>query len=438
MNDVYDFIHNLNINNKTVIAAISGGPDSILLLNILLSLREKLNIKIVVAHVNHNIRKESNFEAKKLKEYCKKNDIIFEYKLIDKYPNNKFSEENARKIRYIFFDEIVKKYNSNILFTAHHGDDLVETVLMRITRGSSFKGYAGFNRITTDRGYIIARPLVFLTKDEIKNYLDREDCWYAIDKSNESDLYTRNRFRKYIIPLLKNENKNLNKKILEFNEKLLLINNYIENITKDQYESIVFNNIINVEKFNKLDKVIKIYILEMYLKNIYKEKIDRITYKHINIIIKKLLLSNNSIFDLPCYKKAIIEYNNFKVIDNKTIKNYEYIFHNSVLLPNGKKIYIDNSTNMTSNFVTHLNSSEVKLPFHVRNRKNGDFMHVKNMLGTKKVNDIFTNSKVPKELRDTYPIVTDDSGEIIWIPGIKKSHLDRKKEEKYDIILKYD
>jgi tRNA(Ile)-lysidine synthetase-like protein len=65
-------------------------------------------------------------------------------------------------------------------------------------------------------------------------------------------------------------------------------------------------------------------------------------------------------------------------------------------------------------------------------------MTVKNMLGRKKVNDIFIDSKIPKSLRDSYPIVTDSTGEIIWIPGIKKSHLDRKKEQKYDIILKYD
>ena len=78
------------------------------------------------------------------------------------------------------------------------------------------------------------------------------------------------------------------------------------------------------------------------------------------------------------------------------------------------------------------------MPFIVRTLKEGDRMSVKNMLGSKKVSDIFTDSKIQKEFRSVYPIVTDSDGEIIWIPGIKKSYLDRKKEEKYDIILKYD
>ena len=111
MLEVYKFIKNLDINVKYVVAAISGGPDSMLLLDILLKLKDELNFKIVVAHVHHNLRKESDDEAIKLEEYCKNNNLIFEMIKIEKYPNNKFSEEAARKIRYEFFDKLVKKYN---------------------------------------------------------------------------------------------------------------------------------------------------------------------------------------------------------------------------------------------------------------------------------------------------------------------------------------
>ncbi len=438
MHEVIKFIYDLNLNNKCIVVAVSGGPDSMFLLNLLLQLRNKLNLKIVVAHVNHKLRTESDEEEKKVKEFCKKNELIFELKVINKFPNDKFSEASARKIRYEFFDKIVEKYNSNVLFTAHHGDDLIETILMRIVRGSNVKGYAGFQRLSIDRGYKIARPLVFMSKEEIKKYLDENSIWYANDMSNESDMYTRNRYRKYILPELKKENKNINKKILEFNEKILLVDNYLKKLANKKYKQICENKVIDIKKFNKLDEIIKDYILQMYLNSIYGDKIDKITYKHLNIIKKYILTNKNVVFDLPYNKKAIIEYNNFKVINNNKREKYEYLFHDSIILPNGKKIYIDNDTKLTSNFVIHLNSNEIKLPFHVRNKKDGDKIKVKNMPCTKKVNDIFTNSKIPKEQRDTYPIVTDDSGEIIWIPGIKKSHLDRKKEQKYDIILKYD
>lgn len=438
MNYVYKFIEKLKINNSTVVAAISGGPDSMLLLDILLDLKEKLNLNIVVAHVHHNLRIESDYEAIEVEKYCKKNNIIFEMKKIEEYPNGKFSEEVARKIRYEFFDEIIKKYNSDILFTAHHGDDLIETVLMRLTRGSSLKGYAGFESISNDRGYKIARPLIYLTKKEIEEILNKKDIWYAKDMSNDSDKYTRNRYRKYILPELKKENQNVHYKIIEFNEKILMANNYIKKESDKQYEVLVINNEIQIDKFNNLDDIIKIYILEKYLKNIYKDNITEISNKHKNIILDYMSENINTIFDLPYNKKGIIEYNKFKITEQKESVEYEYTFTDYIELPNGKKIKVDNNTSLTSNYVIHLNSKEIKLPFHVRSYKKGDRMSVKNMLGSKKISDIFIDIKLSKELRDTYPIVTDDAGEIIWIPGIKKSHLDRKKEEKYDIILKYD
>ena len=438
MNYVYKFIEKLNIKNTTVVAAISGGPDSMLLLDILLDLKEKLNLEIVVAHIHHNLRKESDYEAIEVERFCRENNLIFEMKKIEEYPNGKFSEEAARKIRYEFFDKIVSKYKADTLFTAHHGDDLIETVLMRLTRGSSLKGYAGFESISNDRGYKIVRPLVYLTKQEIVEELDKKGIWYAVDMSNGDTKYTRNRYRKNILPELKNENKNVHLKFVDFNEKLLMANEFIIKETEKTYKEVVSNDFIIIDKFNELDKIIKINILEKYLKNIYKQEITSLDNRHINIILEYLESNINTIFDLPNNKKAIIEYNKFKVSELKENESYEYEFTDYIELTNGKSIVVDNNTKLTSNYVIYLNSKDIKLPFHVRNYKPGDRMSVKNMSGTKKVSDIFIDSKIPKELRDSYPIVTDDLGNIIWIPGVKKSNFDMKKQEKYDIILKYE
>ena len=438
MDNVYSFINSLGIENKTVVVAVSGGPDSMLLIDILNDLKTKLNIKIVVAHVHHNLRKESDEEALKVEEYSKENNLIFEMMKIDEYPNNKFSEEIARKIRYKFFDKVVEKYSADILFTAHHGDDLMETILMRIVRGSSIKGYAGFEAISTRLGYKIARPLIYLAKEEILTILNEKNIWYANDLSNKKDDYTRNRYRKYILPELKKENRNIHYKFIDFNKKLILANDYIEHQSNNLYKKIVVNNEIDISKFNKLEGIIKIYVIEKYIKKIYKDDITQVNDKHKDIIIKYINDKINVKFDLPCNKIGIIEYGIFKIVNNINTIAYEYTFTDKIELPNGKKIEVDNNTTLTTNYVIHLNSNDIKLPFHVRCKKDGDKMIVKNMLQAKKVSDIFTDSKLSKELRDTYPIVTDDSGEIIWIPGIKKSHFDRKKEEKYDIILKYD
>lgn len=438
MTEVYKILEKLNIKNKNIVVAISGGPDSMFLLEALLNFKDSFNYNIIVAHVHHNLRKESDVEALKLEEYCNQKNIRFEMHKIEKYPNSKFSEEIARKIRYDFFDKIIQKYNADTLFTAHHGDDQIETILMRISRGSSFKGYAGIEEISKDRGYKIVRPLLHLTKEEIVNHLDNKNIWYAVDKSNSDTKYTRNRYRQNVLPELKRENKNIHEKFNEFNNKILLADNFIKKQATKIYKEIIIDNNINIESFNKLDKILKIYILERFLKNIYLNDINIISSKHLEIIINKIRNNKNIIFDLPKDKKAIIEYNNFKIVNECKKLKYEYKFTDYIELPNKKIICIDNESKLTSNFVIHLNSEEIKLPFIVRTRRDGDFMYVKNMKGRKKINDIFIDSKVPSSKRDEYPIVTDSTGEIIWIPGIKKSHLDRKKEVKYDIILKYN
>ena len=240
------------------------------------------------------------------------------------------------------------------------------------------------------------------------------------------------------MPELKKENKNVHNKFNEFNQRLLFADKFIKKYAINCYNEIVENEDINVLEFNKFEKIIKIYILEEYLKRIYKEDINMINNKHIEIIINKLSQNKNVIFDMPANKKAVIEYNNFKIEKIKESVKYQYEFIDYIKLPNNKEILIDNESTLTNNYVIHLNSKEIKLPFIVRTRNDGDYMNVKNMQGTKKVNDIFIDSKIPRKLRDIYPIVTDSTGKIIWIPGIKKSHLDRKKEQKYDIILKYN
>ena len=129
---------------------------------------------------------------------------------INNYRGN--TENYARKKRYEFFENLIKKYQAKYLLTAHHGDDLTETIIMRLIRGSSIKGYAGFSEITYKENYKIYRPLITKTKEEIFDYVQKNDIPYALDKTNNSDKFTRNRIRKYILPNLKKENKNIHLK----------------------------------------------------------------------------------------------------------------------------------------------------------------------------------------------------------------------------------
>ena len=143
MNETICYLKSILKENDTIVIGLSGGPDSMCLLDILKKLPIKLNI--ICAHINHNIREESKEECIFVKEYCKKNNLIFETITFDKKSNEEnYNEQELREKRYKYFEELIKKYNAKYLMTAHHGDDLIETILMRLTRGSNLKGYSGF------------------------------------------------------------------------------------------------------------------------------------------------------------------------------------------------------------------------------------------------------------------------------------------------------
>lgn len=435
MEKINNLIEKLNINKKDyIILACSYGPDSMVLLDIL----RKLNFKIVVAHVNHKLRKESDKEELLLKDYSKKNNLIFELKEINEYPEGNF-EMNARLIRYDFFGELVKKYNSKYIFTGHHGDDLIETILMRIIRGSSFKGYSGFNEITKSENYTLVRPLIYMSKEDILNYADKHKVPYAIDHTNKEDNYFRNRLRNNVIPLLKEENKNIHLKFLEFNNKINEYEEYFNEETLLIYNNLYKDEKLNLDKFNKLNDLFKVRILQKILNDIYKEDIINIYDNHINLILNLInSKTKNTFINLPDDLKVIKRYKYLTFTFNKdNISPYNYKLDGNINLFTGNILYNYKDDNDVSNYIIRLNSGEISLPLFIRTRNEGDFINVKNKGGKQKISKIFIDNKLTKEKRDSQPIVVDNNGNILWIPGIKKSVYDKQKNETYDIIIKY-
>ena len=437
MKEVFDYIKSLNIvENSNVVVAVSGGPDSMCLLNILLKYSKKNNINIICAHVNHSKRRQSEEEKEYVYKYCSNNNIRFEYLKIEKYNNENFHEQ-ARNIRYNFFDKIVKKYNSKYLFMAHHGDDLIETILMRISRGASSRGYSGIRINSKRNNYYIIRPLLFVTKNDILNYLDKYNIRYYVDESNNSDIYTRNRYRKYILPFLKSENKNIHKKYLEFSDEIYKEEEYISNIVNTKYMEIAVNDIININKIIKEDKYIQEKLIYLYLMDIYQDNIKLINREHIKLLVEIINNNRPNIFiNLPNNMIAIKEYNKLYIKKNSNKRdNYKLLLNNEVNISNYNIKFVDNTVD-SSNYTIKLNSKEIKLPLYIRNRCDGDVMEVKGLNGSKKIKDIMIDAKVPLSNRDNIPLLVDSSGKILCLFGIKKSKYDKQNNEFYDIIVK--
>ena len=441
MNNVYDFLmKELHIKyGDSIVAAISGGPDSMALIHILARLKKAIDIEVICAHVNHNTGRPGQLEEQQyVEKFCRLNNIIFETMTISDYGDDNFENE-ARTKRYNYFEKLVREYNAKYLFTAHHGDDLIETILMRLTRGSTLRGYSGFSKIVNRGNYKIVRPFIEITKDEIIEYNKKNKVKYFIDSSNMEDVHTRNRFRKYIVPEFKKEDKNVHKKFYKFSTILLEYNNYIDKQVEKIIPEVFPQNILNITEFEKLDKVIAMKVIYYILEKIYQEDLMLITDHHAELIYNLIKSKKaNSYIYLPNNLKAMKQYNELIfVTEELKTDEYEIELIDYVSLPNGKIIEVIEEPNVNSNFICRLNKEDVKFPLRVRTRKNGDRIYIKGMVGSKKINDIFINEKIKVSERDTWPIVVDSNDVVVWLPGLKKSKFDRQKGEKCDIILEY-
>ena len=404
--------------NETVVVALSGGVDSMVLLDILNNI--DLNLKLIISHVNHNVRAESIDEFKHIKKLALKLKLPFEGFSVKENEKVNFHDD-SRNQRYGFFKAVAQKYKASKIIVAHHLDDQVETTLMRITRGTSFSGYAGIPEIRRDRNISIIRPLMEVTKDEIISYSKKYNVTFYEDSSNKEDYYTRNRYRHNIIPLLKKENPNLNEKIMQFKDYIESADLVLNRLKNEFIKANCFYNNINLKTFNALDKIIKIKVLK-HLVNIMTDNSVEVSYKQYNQMIA-LCSAENSNKSLSIGK------------DFNFVKEYEYIFiekelkiEKKIIEVNGYGEYFVNDNDsfiLSENKISQYSSNFIELcynnkvfPLYLRNRKNGDTMTLK--VGTKKVKDILIDQKIPLSKRDKMFIVAD-SKSVLWIPGIKKS-----------------
>lgn len=248
-----------------IVIGVSGGPDSICLLHILNSLKEKLKIEIFVAHVNHSIRVEADAETEYVQKFCQNLNVPCFVKKVNileiAKKEKRGTEEVGRNERYKFFEEILTKTNSNKIATAHNSNDKAETVMLNIFRGSGISGLKGIE-VNRQEKYI--RPLIEITRDKIEKYCIENKLKPKYDESNEENIYSRNKIRNELIPYIKKEfNQNIIQTINRLSELATEENDYLEKVTKNFYHEIKItkneekNITLNLKKFNNLELVIK-------------------------------------------------------------------------------------------------------------------------------------------------------------------------------------
>ena len=290
---------NLIKDGDKIVLGVSGGPDSMCMLDMMRELKEEKNInfEIYVAHINHMIREEAIDDEKYVQNYCLKHNIEFFVKRADvqKIANDKKigTEEAGRKVRYEFFEEVLQKTGSNKIAIAHNRNDKIETIIMHLLRGSGISGLKGIEPIR-DNKYI--RPLIECEREEIEQYCEDKNLQPRIDKTNFENEYTRNKIRNIVIPYIKMEfNPNIIQTLSRLSEVATDESNYIDLQTQRIYNKLLIEKsdkqiILKLKEFNQQENVIQKRLVLKTIKEL-SGSTDRIEKIHIEDIIK--LCTNN-------------------------------------------------------------------------------------------------------------------------------------------------
>lgn len=438
-----------------VLVAVSGGVDSMVLLHLITHLPSESRPFYSIAYVDHQLRSTSITERQAVKKIAENLGVPF-YSYIwpkEDQPQSG-TEEAAREIRYQFFYQVMVEQNITKLLTAHHKNDQSETILMRMVRGSAISQLVGIhkNRLFKDREII--RPLLDFKKSELYTYAKANKLEFYEDESNASSQYTRNRYRNKILPLLKEENKEVEDHLTNFaadlQDFLNVVNPIIE---KHVTECLLFEEHgvkISKQSFIMQSDSIQRLVLKHMLDRLYEKSSLQYKRGHVEILQKWLHSDKaNSKIELPGDYVGIKEYNDFSIckeahIQPKLLSDTKQLeIGKWVLLPNGKKIGLFYSNEIIESkkqiATLFFNLESITLPLKIRHRAAGDRINIKGINGTKKIQRILIDQKIPSSKRKEAIIIEDAEKQVLWLLGLKESSLSTKKipdKIQYGLILK--
>lgn len=373
---------------KRYLVAVSGGPDSMVLLD---TLRVR-GYNLVIAHVNYNKRDSALRDMLIVNEYARRYSIPLVIK-------NAFSKDVygnfqnwARDFRYHFFKEIYDKYHCDALLIAHQEDDLIETYLMQKEKNLR-PHYYGLKKDSSLYGMIISRPLLNVKRSTILRYLKIKKITYGIDESNLTNDYRRNQLRHEIVEKMDDEKRNeILSEIASLNYQLIKK----EELIKKTFQGVKKISIQDFLKFEDQKGLLR-YLLY-----------NNLSDKHLNDLIRSI--KDGKSFEVKIKDKYFVkEYGYIESYD--CVKSYHFSYDKLCYTKEKYFAFVDKGTNKQA-----LSLSKDDYPITVRNFENGD--KIKMRYGTKKVSRFFIDNKIPSKYRKIWPVVVNKNHEIIFVPQI--------------------
>lgn len=437
---VYNFItaHQMLTPGDEVLAAVSGGPDSVALLHILHSLREQLGIGLCVAHLDHMFRgEESQADAQFVVQLCRDMHISC---LAQKVNVTKYGREHklssqvaARDVRYRFLDQAAERFGANKIAFGHHADDQAETVLLNLLRGAGPTGISGIAPVRDNR-YI--RPLLAVRRKEIEEYCHEQGLSYRIDSSNKKTVYLRNKIRLQLIPQLEHE---YNPEIVTALGRLAELNR-----VEDHYLELKTEEILNrlaqidnekiqlpVSELNCLQLALQRRVIRLAWQNLTGKNRD-LSYHHVQAVLEQCKDHEPSTVQLPGGV-------NCKIYQGKI--TFAYSSPQGAVLNICCPLVLPGQTKVEELGIVvqtavcsrqQFRANPAKLPIneaafdydkisdrlYVRTRRKGDRFTPQGAGGTVKLKKFFIDQKVPREKRHSIPLICTQR-EIIWVSGLR-------------------
>ena len=413
---------------EKVVLGVSGGGDSMALLYALNELIE-YGLELVVAHLNHGIRgEEAKRDAEFVKVAAKSLGITFVYGEVDAV---KFSEESrlsiedaARTLRYKFFDQVLGKHYATKLATAHTLDDQAETVLMRLIRGSGSRGLSGIPPVSNN----IIRPLIDTSRTEIEDYLKSKGVRWIEDSTNESREFLRNRIRHELVPELENYNPQIKETLAKTAEILRAEDEYITKETLEYFDTVFCENRSeltgNLTKYKGIDRILRFSLLRAAVEK-HKNNLKNISSTHI-VAADDLLLSDATSGEIELPGGTVIA-KGYDVFLFTKKSELEREFSYSIQSPGRWEfpefeaellIFETDTLDENDESIAYFDASLIEFPIEVRSFKPGDRFSPLGMNSSKKLQDYFTDIKLPQFSRLRVPIFIS-GGEIMWVGGIR-------------------
>lgn len=424
----------------SVVAAVSGGPDSMALLHLLKVMSQLEPFKIVVAHVNHQFRgAESDAEAEMVRRTAGEWGIPFETAelalpayIADTGMN---SQSAAREKRYEFLKKVARQHSCSVILFGHHAGDQAETVLMRIVRGTGPSGLAGIPYRRIDEELELIRPLLRITKYELLEYCKRNEVPYAVDSSNVDRHYFRNAVRLDLIPMLENYNPKLQASLVRLADMAAADDEYMEGEALKAFNDRVTpsGQGFRVERrgFRGLHVALQRRLIKLIL-NCSPNPRQILDFGHVGEMTRAVTEDSLTVIQLDIgdgwvFKREYEEvYIGPSVPDSSSFRYYVDQAIREVAIEETGDLFLierlEGSIPSAANSVAAcFDEDELHFPLQIRSRLPGDVLHPYGLNGTKKVQDMFVDAKVPRSRRDMKSLLVDGEGHVLWIPGMRRS-----------------